>query len=564
MKEYERQQILRYVEILYDCQRLVNDSCNVEVVLSRYELLLQTITELMGYSESDLYEAGVEFKEPLEETLEFLYDNETTVINQAIERCIDKKLTTLKSDKERLTALDSAYQQLNALENLGYGSRKHLKEMYRNRYDNLLHDFEEHTSQPETKCKKTKELIFPEYINIYIQFGYSISKNFNKAVRIIRTFPGYKVQNEGKGVTHSCHFKKATDFLYFISDIEELLFTINNWKGSLLLINNLQKSYSEYVQYRCRLASKFPKYKPVLFNGCCSLEKLPLPFVHYPSGTFFAFSEKIDSTLYFCSCQKKSALNYLKMHKKIPMPSIFSDDGIEYLTEESLNFRDKLCFKCNHAVPKGSYCNPMYGTLFEQKYGWYIKQKFFELGIDPNTFQVTEPTLKNCPSDIYQEIIRYKNLIKQSSSNINNPNKRVEDQLFEIRDAVETKVENIVRTEFGYPKKGEKWVSETTLYYIISGLYPNVTIKRHYRPKWLVGLELDIYIHEKRLAFEYQGIQHFQPVQHWGGQCQLEIQQEHDKRKADICKNRGITLIAINYDEQLTEENVKSIIDSYL
>ena len=119
-------------------------------------------------------------------------------------------------------------------------------------------------------------------------------------------------------------------------------------------------------------------------------------------------------------------------------------------------------------------------------------------------------------------------------------------------------IENRARESLGFKKKGETWVSETILFKIVKSLYPTSKVIKHHRPKWLQGLELDIYLPEHNLAFEYQGIQHFVAVEHWGGLAQLKKQQEHDARKKEICVQRGITLICINYDDTLTTDFVKA------
>jgi len=117
-------------------------------------------------------------------------------------------------------------------------------------------------------------------------------------------------------------------------------------------------------------------------------------------------------------------------------------------------------------------------------------------------------------------------------------------------------IENEVREKFGHKKIGEAWTSETILYYIIRSLYPNMTIFRHYRPSFLQGLELDIFIKEFNVGIEYQGIQHFKPVTHWGGKQALEKLQERDKKKKEICNSLGIHLIYFKYNEGLSNELV--------
>ena len=125
---------------------------------------------------------------------------------------------------------------------------------------------------------------------------------------------------------------------------------------------------------------------------------------------------------------------------------------------------------------------------------------------------------------------------------------------------VTKKVENMVRQEFGFRKVGESWVSETLLYQIVCQIFEDYEIVRHHRPDWLEGLELDIFLPSKRLAFEYQGQQHFHPVKAWGGQKALEELQARDARKANICEELGIELITVDYTEPLTEDHIRKVL----
>jgi hypothetical protein len=126
------------------------------------------------------------------------------------------------------------------------------------------------------------------------------------------------------------------------------------------------------------------------------------------------------------------------------------------------------------------------------------------------------------------------------------------------------KIENIVREEFGYKKVGERWTSETLLYQIAGCVYPNQEILRHHRPDWLNGLELDIFLPNLNLGIEYQGQQHFHPIDAWGGEEALKNVQERDARKAQICKDKGVTLITIDYTEPLTPEYLQDVIAKHI
>lgn len=54
---------------------------------------------------------------------------------------------------------------------------------------------------------------------------------------------------------------------------------------------------------------------------------------------------------------------------------------------------------------------------------------------------------------------------------------------------------------------------------------------------------------EIQLLIEYNGEQHYNPIEKWGGEEKLAIQQERDNRKIEYCKNNNIPLLVIPYWE---------------
>jgi|TARA_B100001079_G_C16218323_1_gene429065 hypothetical protein len=57
---------------------------------------------------------------------------------------------------------------------------------------------------------------------------------------------------------------------------------------------------------------------------------------------------------------------------------------------------------------------------------------------------------------------------------------------------------------------------------------------------------------------EYQGEQHFKPIQFFGGLKALKKRKKLDLKKERICKKINIKLIKFNYDESIA---VKSIVN---
>ena len=59
----------------------------------------------------------------------------------------------------------------------------------------------------------------------------------------------------------------------------------------------------------------------------------------------------------------------------------------------------------------------------------------------------------------------------------------------------------------------------------------------------LKGLELDFYIPNKNIAIECQGMQHFKPVEIFGGEEAFKYTIENDSKKRKLCKENGIRLL---------------------
>lgn len=60
-------------------------------------------------------------------------------------------------------------------------------------------------------------------------------------------------------------------------------------------------------------------------------------------------------------------------------------------------------------------------------------------------------------------------------------------------------------------------------------------------------LSYDFYVPQYNLLIEFQGKQHEEPVDYFGGEKQFKIQLEHDKRKKDYAINNNIELLEIWY-----------------
>lgn len=66
------------------------------------------------------------------------------------------------------------------------------------------------------------------------------------------------------------------------------------------------------------------------------------------------------------------------------------------------------------------------------------------------------------------------------------------------------------------------------------------------------NLKFDFYLEEgnNKYAIEYNGIQHYKPIEWFGGQKNFIAQQERDKEKTNYCLENGIILITIPYNDE--------------
>ena len=80
---------------------------------------------------------------------------------------------------------------------------------------------------------------------------------------------------------------------------------------------------------------------------------------------------------------------------------------------------------------------------------------------------------------------------------------------------------------------------------LLPKLYPNLEF--HFNRKDSINSELDIYIPNIKLAFELNGIFHYEPIY---SKKQLERIQNNDNRKFQACLERNIELCIINTSNQ--------------
>ena len=105
-----------------------------------------------------------------------------------------------------------------------------------------------------------------------------------------------------------------------------------------------------------------------------------------------------------------------------------------------------------------------------------------------------------------------------------------------------------------------KWKNELSLFHTVRKEYPDTLYQ--YRPDWLGRQSLDLYIPSNRTAIEYQGIQHYMPVDFFGGNEALSQRIELDLQKKQLCLENHVHLIEWPYSLDPTLKNLRSLMNS--
>lgn len=178
--------------------------------------------------------------------------------------------------------------------------------------------------------------------------------------------------------------------------------------------------------------------------------------------------------------------------------------------EYSAQYRPGICHLCTGKPSTLLYCSPMYGSAVRVHYGAYVERFAIAEGLSP-------------------------------------------------RDA-ENKVRDILRV----PRIGEGWISETQLFRLLETLFSDYEVIREARPAWLSSQRLDFFIPDLSLAIEYQGEQHFKPVERFGGNAAFRETQRRDVHKRQLCKENGVRLVYFTFAEDLTVERVEKKLRKFI
>ena len=121
--------------------------------------------------------------------------------------------------------------------------------------------------------------------------------------------------------------------------------------------------------------------------------------------------------------------------------------------------------------------------------------------------------------------------------------------------------ENQARASLGVPGVGQGWISETELFLRVKAEFAETSVIQHGHPSWLGMQHFDVWMPHWRIAVEYQGRQHFEPVEYFGGAEAYERTVERDRRKAELARQEGVALLLVTDadDVEVLLERIRQI-----
>lgn len=244
-------------------------------------------------------------------------------------------------------------------------------------------------------------------------------------------------------------------------------------------------------------------------NGCCAIKHLsPVPLGVYEWWQPFVCV--LCGKTYFCGCFQEAIKKYTLSVSILPKNKKGTHVQNFLRTTSEARYRPEICHICKMKPSDLFYCSPMYGSQIKVRYGAYIQKVSIE------------------------------------------------------KDVSERDAENDVREQLGVPRIGEGWVSETQLYKLVAHMFSDYEVIREASPDWLGNQRLDIFIPSLNIAIEYQGEQHFKPIELFGGTEGLRRTRERDKRKKRLCQENKVKLVFFKYNENLNQDNVERKLRSFL
>jgi len=192
--------------------------------------------------------------------------------------------------------------------------------------------------------------------------------------------------------------------------------------------------------------------------------------------------------------------------------------------------------KNNYFYKLGKACNDIIGAI--------AKQKFFSY----------EEVIEYINDNYISKFIASKKFLSDYFDELRNERNKIYMQLCS-NDAYGSAPMYYEKYAKNIKKNNIRWKSEYKLYQIVRSLYPDAIYQ--YKSQWLQKQSLDIFIPSLNVAIEYQGLQHYKPVEYFGDNKAYDDLVERDKIKKQLCERNGVDLIEWTYNIPISEITVK-------
>lgn len=143
-------------------------------------------------------------------------------------------------------------------------------------------------------------------------------------------------------------------------------------------------------------------------------------------------------------------------------------------------------------------------------------------------------------------LTRYQDIGIYSDAQSHTMNMKVPVYSTKVRDSyvksLAREAESILKGEAGIQ---HRWISERVLFRQIESAFTDLKVQQHASPSFLGRQHYDVYIPDLKVALEYQGEQHFRPINFFGGEEGFLATQERDRRKKEISEKNDIHQIDV-------------------
>ena len=124
----------------------------------------------------------------------------------------------------------------------------------------------------------------------------------------------------------------------------------------------------------------------------------------------------------------------------------------------------------------------------------------------------------------------------------------------EEKPTIREKIDDLYNAMVSEHRITTRWSSEYKLFSIVQRYVQSA--KYQYHCEWLGAQSFDIFIPSQKIAIEYQGEQHYKPIEVFGGENSFHETVERDTKKRQLSKEHGVRVFDWRFDLPVNEENV--------